>query len=328
MRIWERLQPDGPSHLADHVVDECEAMAKYAFGSGKRVPKRLAGSLEGFLAERHARLETGADDAVSVPTGRLKELAGLHEQLARIVAPAVPRSILYLERERHRQGHWRFLGAVPLVRGLMLAALSFLLGLIVISTFQHVNGHVNWQQEHGWQLLSEELYLLTAAGVGATFAALFRVNRFVVEGTYDPKFTATYWTRIVLGVIAGMILATLIPIEPSDRLPELTKPTFAMLGGFSVGVVYSILNRLVETLESLVAGDLRGEASAREKALRADLLKESARDRAKVTARLMALQRHLANGSDVAQASRRIDGLLEEIDPDLATRDEGDPSAT
>src|SRR5438270_13746307 len=98
------------------------------------------------------------------------------------------------------------------------------------------------------------MHLISAAGLGACFYALFKARRFITNGTYDPKYEPTYWVRFILGITAGTLLALLIPVGGSAGSVELTKPLLALLGGFSAEAVYRILLRMVETLETLVQG--------------------------------------------------------------------------
>lgn len=65
------------------------------------------------------------------------------------------------------------------------------------------------------------------------------------------KFTSSYWTRFVLGLIAGLVLSELVPIG-GEGWKELTKPTLAILGGFSVDIVHKVLARIVNTVEILI----------------------------------------------------------------------------
>ena len=246
--------------LSVGLLDEAEAMADYAFSSGKEVPPTLMTALQRVMADPPSA-ERGIE-AVPGSTLVLSELSRIHQSLARIVHPATPRSILLLAREGRRPLAVRILGPVPLVRGLTIAALISVAAWIGLSTTQAADGTVNWTEDHGVWLLIEELHLLAAAGVGAAFAGLFQASRYVTRGTYDPKYASSYWTRFVLGVVAGMILALLIPLE-SDALGSMGAPLLAMLGGFSVRVVYRLLRRLVLTVESMVGGE-PGVAEAQE----------------------------------------------------------------
>ena len=61
-----------------------------------------------------------------------------------------------------------------------------------------------WLVLSGHVLLYNLLFLIAAAGLGASFQALFQANRYVVAGTFDPKYESSYWIRFVLGLIAGL----------------------------------------------------------------------------------------------------------------------------
>ena len=73
-----------------------------------------------------------------------------------------------------------------------IAAIISLAAWIGISLFSAVDGIVDWKRDFGVHLLVEELFLLSAAGLGASFAGLFQANRFVTRGTFDPKYSSTY----------------------------------------------------------------------------------------------------------------------------------------
>jgi hypothetical protein len=100
----------------------------------------------------------------------------------------------------------------------------------------------------GITLVIPLLFLLSAAGLGATFGALFDAYQFVSEGHFDARFDCVYWARIGLGLVSGLMLAELIPTSGGTKLLE--RPLLALLGGFSVAVVHRILQRLVNSVES------------------------------------------------------------------------------
>jgi hypothetical protein len=103
---------------------------------------------------------------------------------------------------------------------------------------------------------------MSAAAMGGCFHALFIAHTYIGRGTYDPRFESSYWMRIGLGIIAGLVLSQMIPIGPeldsvsgeatqASAASVFSKPLLALLGGFSATLVYTILQRLVETVESL-----------------------------------------------------------------------------
>lgn len=229
--------------IRDHLIRECDSMAKYAFASGLSVPGTLMESLEA---------------AKNIQSGSINKLTGVHERLAQIVAPATPRTILLLHTESEKKGFLNFLGPVPLIRRMMFASILSLIMFVTISLSPDVSrtgGGI--LDSSGIELLLNELFYLSAAGLGASFGALFTANRYITEGTFDPKYESSYWIRFALGLIAGIILAEVITLVSEESLTGLAKPALAMVGGFSAALVYRILNRLVETIESLFRGETR-----------------------------------------------------------------------
>ena len=156
------------------------------------------------------------------------------------------------------------IGAVPIVRHIMLTSLSFLTLFVVIGQLEVINGG-NLQQgilnTDGWVTIAVLGYLVSCAGLGACFASLFRLNNYISKSTYDSRYDSTYWASILLGVIAGIfiseLLAATLVSSGGDSLDNLGKPALALVGGFSANMVYKVLQRIVDTIESLFKGDQR-----------------------------------------------------------------------
>jgi hypothetical protein len=318
--------------IYDNLFCGCKRMLQHALSSGISVPTRILTVLEPICPP--SPQEAPPADKPDKPKLSLTQLGKAHAQLVKLVQPATPGALIYLaeQRAKKRSSWLRFLGPVPLVRGLVIVAAVSLIALLGLSLIKGVDGHLDWANECGWVLLCEELFLLASAGVGASFAALFQVSRFITRRAYDPQYTTTYWIRLVLGFISGMILAMLIPIGPSPAAPEVqaasqaiqtassavqlsgmavfTKPLLAMLGGFSVTVVYRILNRLVTTVESLVTGESSVEEQMIAQRHLADA--EMSETRASLVTQLSRLRRHglTADDSDLV---KELDKLIDEL---------------
>jgi len=69
----------------------------------------------------------------------MSRLTTVHEQLAEIVAPGTPRTILPLAPESANAGFWHFLGLVSLVRHMMLAAVLSLTLFMGVGLSSYVN---------------------------------------------------------------------------------------------------------------------------------------------------------------------------------------------
>lgn len=305
------------SPLARQTFLECEAMARFALSSGLKVP----GGLLQRLRALEAAVEQGTDDPQG---GVVRRLGDCHSQLAQLIAPATPRTILLLDSEARQGGFLRFLGPLPLTRQMMITALLSLAALICLTLSPDVNGSKNNTDillGSGMPLLLNELFLLAAAALGASFSALFIANRYLQEGTFDPRYNISYWVRFVLGLIAGFILGTLIDINSlhtaagsaADAASPFARPLLAMLGGFSASVVYRILNRLAESVESLFRGDLRDQVKTQTDAERSKLKADAEQERNRLASRLMDLQRKIAGGETSAALQAELDTLMREL---------------
>lgn len=227
--------------LADHIVQACEAMVRYALASGRPVPEPVVETVQEAIQ--------ASSDGGQPPD--LDRLVRAHAELVQIVAPATPRTILLLSQER--ESRLAMLGPVRLVRHMLIVVIVLLVAFVLLATSPDVNhGSGDIFTSSGVPLLLNELFLLTAGGLGAAFSSLFTASRYIKAGTYDPKHESTYWLRLILGLMAGLLLPALIPMGDAG---ELSKPLLALVGGFSASVLYRILERLVQTVESLVRGE-------------------------------------------------------------------------
>ncbi len=192
------------------------------------------------------------------------ELTSLHNYLVDAIHPISPQ-ILKVRKQEIYGKTW--LSRLSLIKKLIGLAIFFLIALFCLSLSKDVNGdpvNFNLFTNSGIPLLLNELFLLVSAGLGASFSALFKANRFVEQGTYDPSYETSYWIQVILGLVAGTILAMLIPIEEIERLAEganqshlsslngLGKPLLAIAGGFSANLVYKALLKIVQFLESVL----------------------------------------------------------------------------
>ncbi|HEU4868024.1 MAG TPA: hypothetical protein VFV09_09870 [Actinomycetota bacterium] len=292
--------------LEEQMLKGCEAMARYALGSGKTVPAQLIENLH--------LLSQNRGDLPEPPDGRRSSvnlLARTHHQLSQIVAPATPRTLLLLEEDKEDASAWRFLGPIRIIRRLMGVGFLCLVIFLFTTLSPLVTGQVDFVNSSGSSLLLNELLLLSAAGIGAAFAALFKVNGFVADGTYDPRYDSSYWARFGLGVLAGMVLGVLIPMDQSNH--ELGRPLLALLGGFSASVVYRLLARLVETLESLVQGETRDVIAQQRAAADMKASQLVAAHRVQMAADLVKVREQLQQGGDTQVLQDQLSAILSEL---------------
>lgn len=230
--------------LRREMTAEIQLMLRFAWSRGLALPDELGEGLA--TLERPSSMDGGAP---------LAALASIHAGLTRAIAPALPVTLCLMDLQAHDRGWRSFMGPIANVRRLLGAAFTFLGLFVLLSlspslTVATMNADI--YAADGLPQLVVLSFLLSAAGIGATFQALFTAQRYVADSNYDPRYDGSYWILIALGLVAGLLLSVLVPIQLSSASsPSMAKPLLALVGGFSSGLVYRILQRLVDTVDSL-----------------------------------------------------------------------------
>lgn len=316
-------RPKGIPQLAalrGQLLRECDAMARHALNLGVKTPVPVAAGIE-----RMADHPNG--DGIGTA-----DLVMLHNRLAELVAPALPQTILMLQADPYR-GHWlSVFGSLPTIRRLMFASLLFTAIFMTTCLSSGINprsmaGDILTMS--GLGLLEVLVFILAAAGMGACFQSLFTAQRYVANGTYDLRHDSSYWTRIALGLTAGLMLAELIPIQDAGSGgPLMGKPLLALLGGFSASLVYRVLAKLVETVESLFSGDPHDRIAALETAARARANAANTLQRMEMATSLMALQDQLSRGGSPDQLAQSVRRIMTSLVPDASAGGNRDTGGT
>lgn len=307
-----------PSDILQQVFLECRAMAEYSFANGLSVPVDVANTIEDFISAE-------GDDK---PT--LDRLVAAHQALAILVKPALPRTILLLDKEQKSDNMWNFLGPVSTIRQMMMASFISTACFILLALFPEVNvegGDI--LQSHGVPLLMNLLFYISAAGLGAGFAALYKANSYITQGTFDPTYHTSYWIRFCLGLIAGLVLSVMVSnnalhgtgvngssSNAADFLdPAFLRPLLAMLGGFSADLLYTVLNRLVETVSSLFQGSAKDLLDRKRQEADAQLAASKVQSQIELAAKLVKLQQEVGGVTNPAEVQAKIDKLLGDVMP-------------
>jgi hypothetical protein len=295
--------------LEKQVLLAAEAMVRYALASGLRVPASVVDTVRrADSTYRHAPDE-------EIP--EFDALLRAHAELVRIVAPATPRTILLVSEGR--RSRLSMLGPVRLVRQMLIAVVVLLVSFVLLAMSPDVNARSGDPlTSSGPALLVNELFFIALGGLGAAFSALFTAYRYISEGTYDPKYESTYWLRFILGLMAGLLLALLVPVSSGEGSTPLDRPVLALLGGFSAAVLYRILERLVASVESIVQADSRQLRVAERDASVARATTDAARDRLALVAELRRVQDRARAGSPSGEVADALDGVLEDLLPTQA----------
>jgi hypothetical protein len=312
-------------------------MARYALGSGMAVPPWVLDVIErsrigtygldrdpGRTTQSADPYQSGEWDVaslISAPPAWLDELARAHVALARLIHPATPRGVLLLNRGR-QHGRLRSLGPVRLIQQMLLVVIVMLAGFVVLATSPDINSTSgDIFNDSGTPLLLNELFYITAGGLGAAFYALFTAYRYIASGTYDTTYETSYWIRFIVGLIAGILLPPLIPISAGSSSGNVTRPLLALLGGFSAAMLYQILERLVHTVEALAEGDSKPAEQARHEAVTARVAAQMGEDRLGLVAELLHLRDELGTGESTKPARATVEALLAGLLPQGAGAD-------
>ncbi len=295
--------------IVDQVRAEVGAMTSYALSSGKEVSSSIvaiAADIEG-----HGPLSPN----------QLKAAVRAHRQLQAIVAPSLPRTVVLLQREKlsDRFAWFPSFGPIRLIRRLTGVSVLLMAALVFLSLFDGVNRHSGGMfDSHGPPLFWNLMFILAAAGLGGAFSGLFRASQYVSQGTYDPNTESNYWIRIILGLIAGLILAELIPETFFNQQPgsfQFARPVLALLGGFSATVVFRILQRLVDSVESVFRGDMEELVHAKVQNAHAAASSQAAEARRTLATRLLWIEQQIERGLPSAEVAEQIRDILDELVP-------------
>jgi hypothetical protein len=304
------------STLTEQLVRESTAMARRLTSTGSSVPAPLIRSADAFQAalERQEPVDVAA-------------LAGTHQRLAALVAPSRPGTLYLLGRSGRPAERKDVLPDVQM-GAMVKAAIVCMTMFIVLSLVQLVDAHPQVELFAGERMLVlkvmlEQVFSLSAAGIGAAFAVLFQVNERVQTRTWDPGETVSYWLKFFLGLVAGFVLASLVPKDGTldSGAEALGAPVLALLGGFSASAVYRILTRSVEAVESVFTGGVKTPVAAATRSAAARAAAESTEARMAMAARILDLQQRMAAGLSAAETAAHLRQMIAALAPSAV--DEG-----
>jgi len=309
-------------NLRDQLFREGRAMAEYALANGNKVPASVIKTIESFTVKSDNVVEEEASVRQDLD---IEDLVVAHGILVKLVEPAKPKTILLLDMEQKAKGIFKFLGPVALIRQMMIAAILSLAFFVILAMTEAVSVNAgNIMSQFGPNLLINLLFYLAAAGLGASFAGLYKANSYITKGTFDPTYHASYWIRFFLGLIAGLVLAVMVSEDYFSKNVSgdvafleqgIVRPMLAMLGGFSADLTYTILSRLVETFQSLFMGSAKNMIESKEQELKASLATSQGQQQVAMASNLVNLQQAVGNGAGVEDVKNKINNMLEEVMP-------------
>lgn len=293
--------------LRETLFLECTAMTKYALGKGLNIPNSIVEDIEKCKNQTDGSGEKSNDNLECIDL-----LNSAHSQLSKIVSPARPNTLALFDKEG-RDSFFKFLGPVRLIRRMVFIAILSLVSLIILGLSPYVNGdpsRFSITSNEGISLLYNQLFLISASAIGASFAALFKVNTYIKNATFELMYESSYWIRFVLGLLAGTMLATLVPIENIKDTSGLTngfgQPLLALIGGFSASVVFKVLTRITTAVETIFKGDSNEIIASKEMENNMKLEQQNIQNKLQLLTQLKILQSKM-NGENIPKE------LIEEL---------------
>lgn len=313
------------------ITAECDAMLRYAMGSGRAlspaVVEHVASAVAWIKAQSTAeQLSPAQLEQAKAQAPSIGKLSRTHQRLAQVIAPAQPRPLRLMHEVAGYDASNLWM-RMPMPRNMTIVAIVSIVMLIAVGTSPLLSPDPaagNPMLSSGPTLLINQLFFLSIASLGSCFHGLFKVNEYIVRGNYDPDYSSTYWVRYMLGVISGLILASLIAVDKSSALYSVARPLLALVGGFSAAVVHRVLDRLVNTVEDLISGDPKKRLEGQQQLAQAKTGARIRDARVDAASKLMKLQAKLQDGMKPEDARAEITALVHELMPEGDDDDDDD----
>ena len=239
------LKPSSDTRF-DDIMAEINEMTEYARSEGLLIPDAVGKQLADLCYGKAEEAEKLKDAPGTTNATKFALALGVHGALCKLIAPATPISLRATSRP---DGRWKEQWAVKL---LLYTSILCLLGFLVVAAWDKVESDANTLK-----LLAISM-LVAASGLGSSFYGLYTANKYIVERRYDPKYNQVYFVRFVLGLTSGTILGyfgqNLMGSSAGDVARKFTPPILALLGGYSAEAVSQILQRVADTLVTMVRG--------------------------------------------------------------------------
>lgn len=279
------------------LLYHCELMYDYLTETGKEVPAEISEHLAELSLKpsqlimeydkKKIKGELNSEHTFELQTkisGILKDdktkLTKIFNELTKRCKPASP-CTLENTIPNSKLLIWAGPKFIRFIRDIWLTSVAFLTGYVIFGSLSTSNVSLGGEIKN-LDLFLQQLQLFFSGGLGACLFALYTSRTHIVKRTFDNKYISHYYTRIIIGVITGFILANIINSaflqSETGILKDLTPSLIALLGGFSSDAVIRILNRLVAMLTTLVEGETKDIIESREEELKGRYEAQKIRD--------------------------------------------------
>lgn len=237
------------------------------------------------------------------------QLLQLHRSLVSLVSPTTPASLRATERVGTG---WRINNSTN----------NILVVGTLVSLVLYVGTSVLWARMGEQVQYLAVIQLIFAAGVGAGFYSLWTAHKYIKNRTFDPQYNQLYLIRFVLGIVAGTILGYSMTDIFAGTAGQLQPSLLAIVGGYSADAVAQILQRLADTLVTIVKGNdsdsneverakIRSKLNEETSKLEAEFKDKDAKRKQELVKKAMKLKDGTSEEATLA-VQEMIDDLLDE----------------
>jgi len=210
-------------------------MLKFAINTGKALPESIS-------------LDEESD---------YSQLLSDYNALVKVVTPATPESIIYLNTELSKIGSDSKWYQIPIFTKCTIIAIAALLILIGVSMHPLVDEtHQNsgLLESSGLILLINVIFICAASLLGVMFFLLKTMSEKIRNSTLLPHDSVELNADIVIGIISGFVITELFTIDSGSidtSFLVVQKMTLALLGGFSSDAIFSTLKGIVAKVKNI-----------------------------------------------------------------------------
>ncbi|MCB2225700.1 MAG: hypothetical protein KQH53_03400 [Desulfarculaceae bacterium] len=300
------------SERVGKLLLDVDAMVDYVGETGKEMSQELIGALAELDCERGV-LTTASVNGETCET-EYSNLIKVHNLLLPLVAPATPASLQATERK----GLGLFINNFSVNLILILTTFS-LVALLVLyvgvktELFKTATSAAWAKAANDWR---PHLMILLAAMLGSGLYFLNVARGYILNRTFNPQYHLAYYIRYFMGVVSGVILGCFGPelidfaSEEGKNADELSTVVLALVGGFAAEAVLQILQRVGDTLLTLVRGSDKAVAEKKGEAARAEAGAAVAKAKGELAVKLQGISNNLDG-----ENKQKINELIKKITP-------------
>lgn len=190
------------------------------------------------------------------------KVARAHRQLAETMAPVTAATLRATSDEFGMPGRWPLRGRISAAkrwnRSLWIYALAFASAILLTENYNSVLATFFARDENTadtvlWRYILDNilqtLIPFAYGGLGAATYLLRSAHVHVHARTFDPNFIPEYYSRLLLGIVAGGTIQLLIDrVSDGGEVIHLSAAALAFIAGYNADLVFKVIERISDAL--------------------------------------------------------------------------------